>query len=450
MARLRLLIVSTTLLLMSPGIWAADMQQLLRMSEQLDQLDRSDFESLIRKADACTTSRSFSCAETHLSQAGKYATTPALKSQLESAHARLKAERAAQAEEERVAAERRRQEREERLARQREEREERERERRELAAAASERNARAPVVIGQNSSADQERMQRWANLNNQYVQGAQAERVRRQQEAESQRQRIAAESEERRREYERSQARAREEERRRQLAEENRQRELRERAERERSERLAQAARTSERTLTVTESAPGSRVVKPPVYKDCPPGYTWYDPVTKQGAPGGTCFANPAASGNSGTLVAQGPGSQANGGRGSSGQGGGSASSGAGSDGSGSGGGRGPDRSGGGGGGGEGSSEGERKKRHGYIYKTAAIGVEWKDCESTRDGARVWAQRGLAPEATRVCGTLGPGWSRAVPDFIEFPGYEQALVCSGGKSWRYKITDVVVKCAKME
>ncbi|WP_290640660.1 hypothetical protein, partial [Aquabacterium sp.] len=86
-------------------------------------------------------------------------------------------------------------------------------------------------------------------------------------------------------------------------------------------------------------------------------------------------------------------------------------------------------------------------KRHGYVYKTVAIGTEWKSCEFTREGAQTWARRGLESEASRACALLGPGWGR---DKIEFPGYEQALVCSGGNKWRYKITDAIARCQKME
>lgn len=52
---------------------AAKTADLLEMSEQLDQLDKQDFQAAIDRATSCTHTRNFSCAESELSKAAKAA-----------------------------------------------------------------------------------------------------------------------------------------------------------------------------------------------------------------------------------------------------------------------------------------------------------------------------------------------------------------------------------------
>ncbi len=86
-----------------------DFDDLLKMSEQLDQLDRQDFEQSILSAENCTAARDFKCAERHLQKATKVVSGNADKAVLKGAQNYLVAERqaAAREDEQRIAEERR-------------------------------------------------------------------------------------------------------------------------------------------------------------------------------------------------------------------------------------------------------------------------------------------------------------------------------------------------------
>lgn len=70
---------------------AAD--DLLRMTDQLDALDRQDLLALIDKADQCTLERDYKCAEDKLKQAGKFAHGNADRQLIAKARARIAKER---------------------------------------------------------------------------------------------------------------------------------------------------------------------------------------------------------------------------------------------------------------------------------------------------------------------------------------------------------------------
>lgn len=91
---------------------AATTEELLRMTEQLDQLDKLDFDAAIEKANKCTRLRDFTCSESQLKGARKLATGNASKSALRQAENNLVAEREALENERRVFAQRQRELRE--------------------------------------------------------------------------------------------------------------------------------------------------------------------------------------------------------------------------------------------------------------------------------------------------------------------------------------------------
>ena len=61
------------LLLSGALVFAQSASDLQRMSDQLDRLDKQDFQELVNEADRCTRNRDFVCAESKLKQAGKLA-----------------------------------------------------------------------------------------------------------------------------------------------------------------------------------------------------------------------------------------------------------------------------------------------------------------------------------------------------------------------------------------
>lgn len=76
-----------------------DFDDLLAISDELDQMDKSDFADAINEANGCTASRNFSCSETQLAKAGKLLTDSKSKQILADARQRLANERAEVAEE---------------------------------------------------------------------------------------------------------------------------------------------------------------------------------------------------------------------------------------------------------------------------------------------------------------------------------------------------------------
>ncbi|MFZ4286474.1 hypothetical protein [Variovorax sp. HJSM1_2] len=91
---------------------AATTDELLRMTEQLDQMDKLDFDQAIDRANRCTQARDFACTEAQLAAARKLATGSATKASLAKAESRLVAEKEA-LEAERVALAKRQRELEE-------------------------------------------------------------------------------------------------------------------------------------------------------------------------------------------------------------------------------------------------------------------------------------------------------------------------------------------------
>lgn len=92
---------------------ASHAQDLLRMSDQFDKMDKGDFDIAISKASQCTAARDFSCAETQLRAARKLANDGKNKSALKRAEDGVVAEKARIREEERIIAQRRREQEEE-------------------------------------------------------------------------------------------------------------------------------------------------------------------------------------------------------------------------------------------------------------------------------------------------------------------------------------------------
>jgi len=92
---------------------------LLQMTQQLDQLDKMDFDAAIEEANACTRNRNYTCTEKQLAKAAKFARGAQDKHIMQLAQQSLAAEKQREAEERR-----RRREEEERLAREEEERRE--------------------------------------------------------------------------------------------------------------------------------------------------------------------------------------------------------------------------------------------------------------------------------------------------------------------------------------
>jgi hypothetical protein len=74
---------------------AATTAELMRMTDQLDQMDKLDFEQAIAKADKCIQARDFECSEAQLKAARKFAVGNAARDSLRGAEARQLAEKEA-------------------------------------------------------------------------------------------------------------------------------------------------------------------------------------------------------------------------------------------------------------------------------------------------------------------------------------------------------------------
>lgn len=85
------------------------------------------------------------------------------------------------------------------------------------------------------------------------------------------------------------------------------------------------------------------------------------------------------------------------------------------------------------------------EKRDPYTYKEIPIESDWKQCEYSRESAQLWAKNTLKNNASTDCQALGKGWWFSS---IKLVGYEQALVCKDGKSWKYRIRQGVAVCKK--
>lgn len=84
---------SCFLCLAASSVPAATTAELLRLTEQLDQLDKMDFDQAIDKAGACVKARDFDCSEAQLKIARKLVVGSAAKETLGRAEARQRAER---------------------------------------------------------------------------------------------------------------------------------------------------------------------------------------------------------------------------------------------------------------------------------------------------------------------------------------------------------------------
>lgn len=120
----------------SAAAFAAKGTSLLDMADQLDGLEKQDFQAAIDKANACTRGRNFSCSESELAKAAKSVNGGQDKKILAAAHRNIANEKARIAEEERQRAE------EERRVAEVEERQRRVEEAREERRQARERQAR--------------------------------------------------------------------------------------------------------------------------------------------------------------------------------------------------------------------------------------------------------------------------------------------------------------------
>ena len=96
------------LCLISPPV-AANVSDLLEMSEKMDQADKQDFQSMLNKANDCTRARNFSCSEEQLRKAAKLVNGSNDKQALNSATQNLQAEKKQVADEAAAEAERERQ-----------------------------------------------------------------------------------------------------------------------------------------------------------------------------------------------------------------------------------------------------------------------------------------------------------------------------------------------------
>lgn len=96
-------------------VFASTLEEMVRMADQLDQLDKADFNELINRAAGCTKRRDFNCAETGLAKAAKLVRDNLDRTALAQAHERIGKERGLMRQEieEERAAELRRQEEEE-------------------------------------------------------------------------------------------------------------------------------------------------------------------------------------------------------------------------------------------------------------------------------------------------------------------------------------------------
>lgn len=85
-----------------------------------------------------------------------------------------------------------------------------------------------------------------------------------------------------------------------------------------------------------------------------------------------------------------------------------------------------------------------------YEYKIVTVEGKWTGCESSRELALRWAQRGLESNGIEACWGLGTGWNAVDTDkkMFQFPGYEQTPVCKDGKSWKAEITQAMAICRK--
>ena len=100
-------------------VLSSTLEEMVRMADQLDQLDKADFDTLVSKAAGCTQRRDFRCAETGLAQAAKLARDNRDRTSLAQAHASIAKERALmqkEIEEERLAEQRLQKEKEELVA----------------------------------------------------------------------------------------------------------------------------------------------------------------------------------------------------------------------------------------------------------------------------------------------------------------------------------------------
>jgi hypothetical protein len=76
----------------------------------------------------------------------------------------------------------------------------------------------------------------------------------------------------------------------------------------------------------------------------------------------------------------------------------------------------------------------------GKQVRVSAQGI-WKQCEYSKESALMWARISSENDAHDECYALGKsfrGW--------EFKGYEQAIACPNGKSWRAEITKAIALC----
>lgn len=126
----RLLPCLLLVICLAPPAWATprdSLDDLLEMSERLDQLDRAELDELLRRAAQCTQARNFQCSEAEIAKAKKFATGGTDRQAIERVTLALAGERrAVQREIEEEA--RRRREEEERRRREEEAEEEAERE----------------------------------------------------------------------------------------------------------------------------------------------------------------------------------------------------------------------------------------------------------------------------------------------------------------------------------
>lgn len=81
-----------------------------------------------------------------------------------------------------------------------------------------------------------------------------------------------------------------------------------------------------------------------------------------------------------------------------------------------------------------------------YEYRTIAGGAIWNSCEGNRDSAITWAKRSAKNQANEDCRDLGTGWRF---DRVVHEGYEQAIPCRDGRTFKGEITKASFSCKRL-
>lgn len=81
-----------------------------------------------------------------------------------------------------------------------------------------------------------------------------------------------------------------------------------------------------------------------------------------------------------------------------------------------------------------------------YEYQTIPGGAIWNSCEGNRNSAITWAKRSAKNQANDDCRDLGTGWRF---DRVVQEGYEQAIPCRDGRTFKGEITKASYSCKRL-